>query len=276
MLPKANNDDFPGRYREIVSDPLNMVIERDPKSGFMQGGKVYLHNGLMVPAVGPHAYYGNFSAILVINRGVHEPLEEYIFQEVLKSLPKEPTMLELGAYWGHYSMWLQQLYPGAKSHLVEPEKVNFEAGILNFKTNGFKGTFVNSFVGKGQFSVDEYVRKNKIEKLDILHSDIQGYELEMLQDCKVSFENRTIDRVFVSTHSNALHLACLEILEKYGYRVEISSDYDNETTSNDGIIFASSPEIDSIFSNFKPLGRQEIANASSAELAEYITNIRVR
>ena len=66
MLPKAQNNDFPSRYREIVSDPINIAIERDPKSGYMHEGKVYLHNGLMVPVVGPHAYYGNFSAILVI------------------------------------------------------------------------------------------------------------------------------------------------------------------------------------------------------------------
>jgi hypothetical protein len=40
----------------------------------------------------------------VLNRGVHEPLEEYVFQELLKNLPKTPLMIELGAYCGHYSM----------------------------------------------------------------------------------------------------------------------------------------------------------------------------
>jgi hypothetical protein len=30
---------------------------------------------------------------------VHEPLEEYVFQEVLRTMPEAPMMLELGAYW---------------------------------------------------------------------------------------------------------------------------------------------------------------------------------
>jgi hypothetical protein len=273
MLPKAPNNDFPGRYREIVSDPINIAIEREPKSGYMLDGKVHLHNGLMVPVVGPHAYYGNFSAILVINRGVHEPLEEFIFQEMLKSLPKAPTMLELGAYWGHYSMWLQKVHPKADCHLVEPEKINLEAGQQNFKENNFTGKFTHAFVGKGKFSVDNYIKQNKIKKLDVLHSDIQGYEVEMLHDCKKAFKNRMIDRVFVSTHSNDLHHASLEALESNGYKVEVSSDYDDETTSNDGIIFASNPDIEPLFTDFKPLGRIEIANASPSELADYVATI---
>jgi len=272
MLPKAIDEDFPGRYREIVSDPINIAIERDPKSGYMREGKVYLHNGLMVPIVGPHAYYGNFSAILVINRGVHEPLEEYIFQEILKSLPTAPTMLELGAYWGHYSMWLQKVYPKADSHLVEPELIHLEAGKRNFKENNFNGKFTHAFVGKGNFSVDNYIDQNKIKKLDILHSDIQGFEVEMLHDCKKALKNRLIDRVIVSSHSNDLHYASIEVLESQGYKVEVSSDYD-ETTSNDGIILASNPDIEPLFTDFKPLGRIEIANATSLELAKYVSTI---
>lgn len=273
MLSKAPSGDYPGRFREIVSDPINLAIERAPMSGYIQEGKVYLHNGLMVPVVGPHAYYGNFSAILVINRGVHEPLEEYIFQELLKALPKAPTMLELGAYWGHYSMWLQKAHPAAKCHLVEPEKINLEAGKINFKENNFSGKFTHAFVGKDQFSVDSYLKENKLNKLDILHSDIQGYEVEMLNDCKIALKNRMIDRVFVSTHSNSLHHASIEILKSHGYLIEVSSDYDDESTSFDGLIFASSPDIVPIFSDFKPLGRMEIAKASSSELAEYVSKI---
>lgn len=105
MVDKAGASDFHGRFREIVSDPLNLLIPRHPLAGTMDGDHVVLHNGNRVPLQGPGAYYGNFSDILVINRGVHEPLEEFAFQTVLTGLPAQPTMLELGAYWGHYSMW---------------------------------------------------------------------------------------------------------------------------------------------------------------------------
>lgn len=53
---------------------------------------MYLHNGLKVPFAGNDSYYGGFSSILVMNRGVHEPLEEFVFQQVLKRLPALPNM----------------------------------------------------------------------------------------------------------------------------------------------------------------------------------------
>ena len=88
----------------MIGDPLNLLIERDPRAGTVEGTDVYLHNGNRVPATGPGAYYGAFSQLLVVNRGVHEPLEEFVFQVVLKRLPSSPIMIELGAYWAHYSM----------------------------------------------------------------------------------------------------------------------------------------------------------------------------
>lgn len=57
-------------------------------AGQVEEGLVYLHNGHRVPVAGKYAYYDDFSNILVINRGVHEPLEEFCFQEILKRLPK--------------------------------------------------------------------------------------------------------------------------------------------------------------------------------------------
>ena len=97
MMGKAAPSDFLGRFREVISDPLNLLIERVPAAGFVEGDLVYLHNGLRVPVAGPGAYYGPFSQVLVLNRGVHEPLEEYVFQQVLKRLPDGPSMIELGA-----------------------------------------------------------------------------------------------------------------------------------------------------------------------------------
>lgn len=103
-LEKASS--FLERYREVVSDPLNILIKRVPEAGYVDSnGCVILHNGNRVPVNGRLAYYGGFSDILVINRGVHEPLEEYCFQVVLGQIKSaSPAMIELGAYWAHYSM----------------------------------------------------------------------------------------------------------------------------------------------------------------------------
>jgi hypothetical protein len=42
--PKAAEGDFLGRFREIISDPLNLLIERVPMAGHLRGDDVFLHN----------------------------------------------------------------------------------------------------------------------------------------------------------------------------------------------------------------------------------------
>jgi len=273
---KANASDFLGRYREIVSDPLNVLIKRCPEAGLTVDDNVVLHNGIKVPYKGIHSYYDNFSDILVINRGVHEPLEEFVFQQVLKSIKcSTPTMLELGAYWGHYSLWLSSAFPKANLHLVEPESTNIEAGKYNFNLNGKSGNFIQSFVGKDSFSVDEFIHKNNFEHLTILHSDIQGYELEMLDDCKETLQSNLVDYVFVSTHSQNLHENVVLMLKSYGYRVEVSSDFEHHSTSFDGFVFASNTLVSPVFDNFKPLGRESINKLSPIELTSYIGDLAI-
>jgi hypothetical protein len=115
LPPKADGSDLIGRFREVISDPLNVLIERVPLAGIVHENEVYLLNGNRVPVSGNGAYYGPFSQLLVLNRGVHEPLEEFVFQELLKHLPPAPQMIELGAYWAHYSMWLKKVRPQAKN-----------------------------------------------------------------------------------------------------------------------------------------------------------------
>ena len=260
MMPlKAADVDFIGRFREIISDPLNLLIERVPMAGIIDGLEVCLHNGNRVPIAGESAYYGPFSQILAINRGVHEPLEEYAFQELLKTLPEAPSMIELGAYWGHYSMWLKRVKPLSRVILVEPDHNNLTAGVKNFSRNGFQGEFIQAIVDKNHLEVDSLMKSRDLASLDTLHADIQGAEIQMLEGCQSSLAARLIKYLFISTHSQELHAQTTDKLRHFGYRVEISSDVDHDTTSFDGFVFASSPEAPRIFGNFRPLGRTKIA-----------------
>jgi hypothetical protein len=264
---KAAFDDLPGRFREIVSDPLNLLIERDPRAGVLEDGAVWLHNGNRVAA---DCYYGRFSEILRINRGVHEPLEEFIFQQVMRLMPESPTMLELGAYWAHYSMWMKRKRPAAQVFMVEPDPVNLEVGRANFALNGFDGTFLLARVGHRFFQVDEFMNASGCPRLTILHCDIQGYEFEMLDGCAETFRRGQIDYALISTHSQALHAAVIDKLTTSGMRVEVTADFDHETTSHDGLVFASRASLPPVFAEFTPLGRCEINVTHPEKLLSYV------
>jgi len=264
------------RYREIVSDPLNVLIRRVPDAGYItKAGCVILHNGNRVPIQGKYAYYKSFSDILIINRGVHEPLEEYCFQSVLEKINSSaPVMIELGAYWSHYSMWLKRRYPSSVCYMVEPDENNLECGRQNFKINGFDGVFVKALVGDGGFQLDRFVEDRGLESIEILHSDIQGHEVKMLEDARRFLGAQKAKYIFISTHSNDLHGAVIDLLKKYAYRVEVESDFETHTTSSDGFVFASAPTVPAIFENFHPLGRVDIAKSSPEALLASINHVK--
>jgi hypothetical protein len=273
-VKKASDNDFAGRFREIIMDPLNLLINRVHNSGTLNEDRVILHNGIEVRYSGDYAYYGDFSQILILNRGVHEPLEEFIFQELLKKLPESSSMIELGAYWGHYSMWLKKTKLNSKTTLVEAEEHNLNVGKFNFNRLGFTANFIQQRVGHRNFSIDKFFNENSIDHLNLLHSDIQGYELEMIIDSSNTLSNYAIDYLMISTHSQSLHYSVIEHLVKHNYDIEVTSDFDNETTSCDGFILASSPKIDKVVSNWKPLSRLEIVNLPVNDIFNYINTTK--
>jgi hypothetical protein len=270
--PKAAAGDHLGRYREIVSDPLNLLIERVPMAGVVEGTDVYLHNGHRVPLNGPDAYYGRFSQILVINRGVHEPLEEFVFQEVLRRLRSSPLMIELGAYWGHYSMWLKKVRPDATVIMVEPVMERLAIGQANFARNGYGGEFIHASVGAGQWELDRFVAARGISHIDVLHVDVQGHEAVLLDGGRKALGEGLVDHLFVSTHSQDLHRHVVDALARLGYRVEVSSDFSEETTSYDGFVLAHGPNTSPVFRDFPHLGRARIATSRADDLVQAVLN----
>lgn len=268
---KSAGRDFLGRYREIVSDPLNLLIPRHPMAGVVEGENVILHNGHRVAFSGPMAYYRDFSSILIINRGVHEPLEEYAFYRVLEHLPEAPTMVELGAYWGHYSMWLKQARSSANIHLVEPDNHNLSVGKTNCALNGYDARFTLAGVGPDDFVLDRYMTDENLDHLTILHCDIQGAELELMAGAKQTLSDRKVYYWFVSTHSQRIHKSIKRTLLEAGYRIEVSADFNEGTTSFDGFILAAHPDLPPIFGDLKPFGRTEIAVSKPQQLVGFLT-----
>lgn len=226
---------FPERFVDVISDPNNVFIKRGEDAGKTEGDLVILHNGVKVVKNG---YYGSFSDILVLNKGVHEPAEERLFQIVLTDIEDNGTMLELGSYWAFYSIWFNKHIRNAKNYCIEPEQVNLELGIKNCAINNVTADFTKGFIGSGHINVSDFLRDKHIDALDILHSDIQGYELQMLEQITELLLLQKIKYLFISTHSDDIHYKCIALLKSCKYRIIASADFETETFCYDGIIVA--------------------------------------
>lgn len=231
------------RLNDIISSPDNQFIPRVENAGQIDKGKQIMHNGLKINL---GSYYGpEYSVVLFKNQGVHEPQEERVFNDVLNVMPAGATMLEMGAFWSFYSMWFNKKVVGAKNYMVEPDEFNLGQGKRNFRLNNMDGVFIKALIdnkssindGVITLSVDDIIKKYKIPFLDILHSDIQGYEFNMLQGAIESINNNKIGYVFISTHSNEVHYKCIQFLKQHNFIILSTADL-NQTYSEDGLIVA--------------------------------------
>ena len=247
-FPKYRMTEFWRKRTDVIKlCPDNQKIKIVDHAGKIYRHYQLMHNGLRI-RLGSYYDYGN-TMLLQETNGVHEPQEEFAFQEILKAIPEGGVMMELGSFWAFYSMWFASVVKNARCVMIEPDphKINF--GKLNFKLNNLKGVFDLGFISDHDqlktsiptYSVDYLVKKHSIEFLDVLHSDIQGYELKMLHGASTVLKNKKIGLLFISTHSNPLHSDCEQFLKKIGYTIICSANL-TETYSWDGLIVAQSPD----------------------------------
>lgn len=245
ILNKKLSPIWEKRLSDTVRCTDNKYIARVSDAGKVIRGKQIMHNGLKIHL---GSYYGpEVAIVLQKNKGVHEPQEERVFAEVLKVIPKGGTMIELGSFWSFYSMWFNSEVEKANNYMVEPDTFNMGCGKRNFILNNMKGDFTNAFVGKSSIEgnppticIDNFMKDKNIDFVNILHSDIQGYEYDMLQGAKKTIDSNKVGFVFVSTHSNEVHAQCLNFLKEHDFFIIAEHDLDN-TYSQDGLIVASSP-----------------------------------
>ena len=245
------------------------VLPRVPNAGAVveeaEGTRVQImHNGIKVVAGG---YYGDWMQELIQRcGGVHEPQEEVLFAEVVKHLPDDASMLELGGYWSFYSVWFQHGAPRRRGVVVEPDPVHLEVGRANAHLNGCEPTFVNAFVGGRSappapfpteragmidlpcVSVPDLMAAHGIDRLDLLHCDTQGAELAVIESCAPLAAAGRLGWLIVSTHVDYItgdpltHQRCLAALRALGATVLAEHDV-HESFSGDGLILARFGEV---------------------------------
>ena len=248
IVNKELNDYWQVRLNDIVACNDNSDIVRANAAGKVLSGKQIMHNGLKIHL---GSYYGpEIAHILAKNKGVHEPQEEKVFQEVLKAIPTNSTMIEMGAFWSFYSMWFNREITGAQNYMIEPESFNMKCGMRNFKLNDMTGDFTQALIGAESSEidgvktvcVDDFLQSKGIDFVHILHSDIQGYEYDMLQGAAKSIENGRIGFIFISTHNDEVHNKCRDHLIALGFSIIAESNM-QDTFSDDGLIVAHSSKV---------------------------------
>lgn len=235
-------------------DPLPRVA--DAGAVRVEGGFAVqvMHNGLRVLY---GRYYGNWvNQIIADLRGVHEPQEEWVFHQVLQHIPAGGVMLEAGCYWGYYSMWFARSVAGARNYLVEPQVNQMKTAQRNFEINGLSADFTVGYFGDypaqkktiqesrlggplPRFDLASFMAAKGLERIDLLHADIQGHEEAMMRDAADLLAQGRIGYLFLSTHGQR-HAGTREVLVGAGYRI-LAEHGVNESASADGLLVAQSP-----------------------------------
>lgn len=251
-------------YIPKVKDAGRVVADKEA------GTYQVMHNGLKVAVDG---YYGAWvtDSIRDLN-GHHEPQEEKVFYEVSKRLAPHSWMIELGSYWSYYSLWFHQAVKDAHNICCEPDPENLKIGKRNAELNNFDNMFfVDAATGSvdGELisfeaehvdepvtvpirTVDSLVKEYKIKDLQVLHMDVQGFELDALHGAKQSIQDGIVRFVFISTHhylisrNPNIHQDCLDFIASLGGHVVCEHDI-HESYSGDGLIVASFSDKDKDF-----------------------------
>jgi len=218
-----------------------------------------MHNGVRVVADG---YYGEWMTSLIERlRGHHEPQEELVFNEVLKHLGPQATMIELGGFWSYYSLWFLKDNPQRRAFVVEPDPNHIAVGTANALINDADIRFFHGCVGPvskpqvtfttesagtigiPQFSVGDLLQTNNIATLDMLYCDTQGAETSVIASCEALLRYRKVAFAMFSTHAYQIsgdpltHRRCLQMLQDFGGIILAEHDV-HESFSGDGLIAA--------------------------------------
>lgn len=218
------------------------------------------------------------------NQFGHSVAEDYIdgdemicinkFEEIcikLKSELKEKyTMIELGSNQAYYSLLFRAIIDGVGHNekcvniLLEPTPENMERGKSHFIQNGFEGIYENAGIGHywcwdvrwhdktlPSYTIDQLMAKNGLDELDILHSDIDGNEIRLLETSTDVFKQKKIRYIFLSTHGiwtekqetyisdiikigEDRHVVCKDFLLNCGYNLILESPH--QTVGGDGLL----------------------------------------
>lgn len=193
-----------------------------------------------------------------------------MFSEILNHVDNDnPVMIEIGCYWAIWSLLFKQKYRNGKNILIDLGKRQLAIGEENFRLNDYDflsyhgGFFLNEsmtfhnrkydieysddenvelikllpkinmggYVGR-ELDFNEIITNEAITRIDLLHMDIQGSELQLINNINVN----TIHNLVIATHSATIHESITNILINKDF--DIITNHDYGSIGGDGFLHA--------------------------------------
>jgi FkbM family methyltransferase len=176
-----------------------------------------------------------FSDATTFLGGIIELFHENKYQ--FTASKKDPLILDCGANIGLSVLYFKKMYPKSIIHAFEPDLELFEMLKQNIESFGLSDVFLHNsaiwvensevaFFSEGGFSGrisdDELGKSERVQcerlsdlldkKIDFLKLDIEGAEVEVIEDCRDSLHN--IDHLFIEYHSQAGKKQQLDVILK--------------------------------------------------------------
>jgi len=87
-------------------------------------------------------------------------------------------------------------------------------------------------------TIDEIIKSNNLEKINLLKIDVEGFEYDVLLGCQIAFEQNKIQKIICEIHSDFLKAKNFDekqiytLLESNGFQImKIQEIVDKQTTN---------------------------------------------
>jgi len=171
----------------------------------------------------------------------------------LKKYESPYVMIEVGSNIAYYSLLFKHILGKEKTIniMIEPHPPSLELGENNFKLNNCSGFFYKRGIGKEwtiqpdpnlknltsePILLSEIFETHELNCIDVLHSDIDGSELTLLDENKNLFVKKQIKHVYILTHSDSKHDGCKKFFQNLDYNLILDIPYSEKKVGYDGLL----------------------------------------
>jgi FkbM family methyltransferase len=220
---------------------------------------IYYKNNYIAKLLNWKKYFSKFNNYVFYFQYGHEHFREYYKNCELETksilpniLKKNSIIFDLGANVGYYSAIFSFYCPKGKIFAFEPSHKNFnflKLNIKNYSNIYLSDNAVSNFTGEKKdiihsiwnveteqrlfkfIKIDDFVVDNKINIIDLIKIDIDGYELEALQGMHNILKNFNSYFLIEINHAaktrNATEQQIINYMKSYNYKIIKILDKEN-------------------------------------------------